>query len=103
MTEVSGDEVDTLAGNASLGMLGNIFVSARHMFVAMFPDRAADMPEKGWFACTELPPCWSPRVGEGEADPTQIAVMRPCFRAYFASVSLPSSRRARRRSRFRFS
>ena len=96
-------EVDTFAGNVSLGILGSIFVSGRHKFLTMVPDRAADAPAKGWFACTVLPPRWSPCVGEGETDPTQIAVMRLCFCVCFASVALPSSRRACRRSCLRFS
>jgi len=45
-------------------------------------------------SCTTLPPGCSPYVGEGEADSTQMAVMRPRIRACFASVALPSSRRA---------
>ena len=93
----------TLAVIVSLGMLGTIFASGRCRFLSMFPDRAVGMPAKGGFACTALPPRCSPCVGKGEADLTQTAVMRSCFRACFASVALPSSHRAFRRSLFRFS
>jgi len=92
---VSGNEADTSAGIVSLGMLGAIFASeSGRRILLMFPDHAAGMPAKGGFACTTLPPGCPPCVGEGEADSTQTAVMRPCIRACFASVALPSSHRA---------
>ena len=104
MKGVSGNEVDTLVGIVSLGILGTIFASGRRRrILSMFPDRAVGMSVKGGFAYTTLPPDCSPCVGEGEVDSTQTAVMRLYIRVYFTSVALPSSRCALRRSRFRLS